>query len=116
MAAQNQNRGRRVVAGSNCRVERRRYVTRKTPRHHEDNVKADVAGSVARVGRQPIARGGYDAALLMRGDGFGRSVVTRARFDLDKRKGFSAPRHNVDFADRGLAAPRRNPEPLCNQQ
>src|SRR5262249_55842921 len=107
---------RRVVAGSNCRVGRRRDVTRKAPRHYQEDVKENVARGVGRGGGQPITRGGDDAALLMGGDGLGGAGVTRARFDLDKRQRFSAPCHDIDFADRGLAAPGRNPEPLGDQQ
>jgi hypothetical protein len=84
--------------------------------YNENDVEADVAGVVARMGSEPIARGGDNPPLLARRDGLGRIVVPRTRFDLDEGQGFSPPSHDIDLADRRLEAPRRNPKPFRKQQ
>jgi hypothetical protein len=56
--------------------------------YNENDVEADVAGVVARMGGEPIARGGDNPPLLARRDGLGRIVVPRPRFASTKAKVF----------------------------
>ena len=84
-------------------------MPRQLARRHQDDVEADEALRVIGVGGEPEFGGGDDALLASLGHRFRRRVEGFARLDLDEDQIAAPPRYDVDLADRGFPAPRRDP-------
>src|SRR5580704_4021783 len=113
----------RIMLWSGCHsshsaagIERIGDVPRQLAGRHQDDVEADKTLRVVGMACEPELGGGDDALLGALGDRFRRGVEIVARLDLDEDQVAAAPRYDVDFADRGFEAPRRDAKTLGDEQ